>query len=271
MTTSLHFRALLSGILLLGLALAPSTGALAREKAEVTAKAAGCEKPSSSSATHLLSGATPVGIGPCDGVQPGGYHESKMGGCTFNFLFKGSDGRKYMGTAGHCLVPSNTEKVWRKGKGLVVEGMVKGDQQRVGESAYGLLGPGDFGLIRLDKGVPASASMCHFGGPDSGAMDPASGTLLKHYGNGLLWGDTIPARTSVTADVLNDEWTVYSAGPALFGDSGSAVITEDGHAVGALVHLSPFGVGISRLAPHLERAEKKLGIRLTLQTAPLEL
>jgi hypothetical protein len=260
-------RALLSGTLLLGLALAPSSGAFAREAAE---KAAGC-RSFSGSAKQLLTGATPIGIGPCDGVQPGGYHESKVGGCTFNFLFKGSDGRKYMGTAGHCLVPHGKEKVWRPGKGLVTKGMVKGDLQRVGESAYGVLDNlRDFGLIRLDKGVPASASMCHFGGPDSGATDPSAGTLLHHYGNGLVYGETIPARTSVTADVLGGEWYVYAAGAALFGDSGSAVITEDGHAVGALVHLSPFGVGISRLAPHLERAEKALGIRLTLQMAPLE-
>lgn len=199
--------------------------------------------------TQLL-GATPIGVGPCDGVRPGGYHETKIGGCTWNFLFKGSDGHKYMGTAGHCLV-SKGEKIWKRGEGSKVEGLIEGGQERVGEAAYAdNSGIRDFGLVRLDRGVPTSPTMCHFGGPTSGAIDPATGTLLEHYGNGLVYGDTIPARTSV-ANGQGDKWTVYSAGAALFGDSGSAVITEDGHAVGALVHLGAFGVGISRLGPHV--------------------
>ena len=218
---------------------------------------------------QLLTTATPVGVGPCDGVRPGGFHRTKIGGCTWNFLFKGSDGRKYMGTAGHCLV-SGGEKAWPQG-GARVKGLIDGDEVRIGEAAYGVRdGRRDFGLVRLDKGVPVSAKMCHFGGPSGDAIDPENGTLLHHYGNGLIYGDTVPARTSVAADVLNDPWTVYSVGPALFGDSGSAVITEDGNAVGVLVHLSAAGVGISRLAPHLERAEAKLGIDFKLQTAPLE-
>lgn len=216
-----------------------------------------------------LIGATPIGVGPCDGVRPGGYHETKIGGCTWNFLFRGSDGRMYMGTAGHCLV-SKGEKTWKAGAGSKVEGLIDGEQIRVGESAYAdNSGIRDFGLVRLDSGVPASPTMCHFGGPSSGAVDPDTGTLLEHYGNGLIYGETIPARTSV-ANGQGGKWTVYSAGAALFGDSGSAVITEDGHAVGVLVHLSVFGVGISRLGPHLARAEKKLGISLKLQTGPLQ-
>jgi hypothetical protein len=218
---------------------------------------------------QLLTTATPIGVGPCDGVRPGGFHRTKIGGCTWNFLFKGSDGRKYMGTAGHCLI-SEGEKVWKAG-GASVKGLIDGDEVRVGEAVYGVNDlQRDFGLVRLDKGVPASPKMCHFGGPSAGAVDPPNGTLLHHYGNGLIYGDTVPARTSVAADVLNDQWTTYSVGAALFGDSGSAVITEDGNAVGVLVHLSAAGVGISRLTPHLQRAEAKLGIDFRLQTAALE-
>jgi hypothetical protein len=218
---------------------------------------------------QLLLDATPIGVGPCDGVRPGGFHRTKIGGCTWNFLFRGSDGRKYMGTAGHCLV-SEGEKVWRGG-GAAVKGLIDGEEVRIGEAVYGVNdNRRDFGLVRLNKGVPASAKMCHFGGPSSGPVDPANGTLLHHYGNGLLYGDTVPARTSVTADTINDPWTVYSVGAAIFGDSGSAVITEQGDAVGVLVHLSAAGVGISRLEPHLERAEAKLGLDFKLQTASLE-
>lgn len=254
------FRVFLVVLLaLIALTSAPSQAA----SGELATKDSGC------GSRQLLTGATPVGVGPCDGVRPGGFHRTKIGGCTWNFLFKGSDGRKYMGTAGHCLV-SEGEKVWKAG-GPPVKGLIDGDEVRVGEAVYGVNDfRRDFGLVRLGKNVPASPKMCHFGGPSAGAVDPEIGTLLHHYGNGLIYGDTVPARTSVAADVLNDPWTVYSMGAALFGDSGSAVITEDGNAVGVLVHLSAAGVGISRLTPHLERAEAKLGIDFKLKTAPLE-
>ena len=249
-------------VFLLALLVTPAYSLAAPSRMEAPAKGCG--------ARVELVGATPVGVGPCDGVRPGGYHETKIGGCTWNFLFSGSDGRSYMGTAGHCLVGEG-EKTWARGKGSEVEGLINGETKRVGEAAYAVNDfVRDFGLVRLDRGVPARPTMCYFGGPDSGVTDPALGTLLNHYGNGLVYGETIPARTSVATDVGGSKWTLYSAGAALFGDSGSAVTTEDGHAVGALVHLSAFGVGISRLGPHLARAEKALGVKLTLRTGPLE-
>ena len=44
--------------------------------------------------------AAPVGTGACPGVRPGAVVESDNGQCSFNFLFAGSDGRRYIGTAG---------------------------------------------------------------------------------------------------------------------------------------------------------------------------
>ncbi len=258
----------------LGIALAllsvlslPSSPAGARAVAErADTSGAGCE------ARTQLTGATPVGVGPCDGVRPGGFHRPRRsGGCTWNFLFRGSDGHRYMGTAGHCLVRRG-EKVWSQDSGPRVKGLIDGDERPVGRAVYAVNDDRrDFGLVRLDEGVPASPKMCHFGGPDSGPTDPPAGTLLHHYGNGLLLGDTVPARTSVATGVFDDPLVLYAAGAAIFGDSGSAVITEEGHAVGVLVHLSvPRGQGIARLEPHLVRAEARLGLDLRLQTAPLE-
>src|SRR5918992_2755432 len=48
--------------------------------------------------------AAPVGTSPCPGVRPGAIVNSDKGQCSFNFLFTGSDGNRYMGTAGHCIL-----------------------------------------------------------------------------------------------------------------------------------------------------------------------
>ena len=68
--------------------------------------------------------AEPAGIGPCEGVRPGGRLETDIGLCTYNFLFRGPDGTRYIGTAGHCILASGPvagtspgEKLWPKGAG----------------------------------------------------------------------------------------------------------------------------------------------------------
>src|SRR6267378_8622222 len=44
--------------------------------------------------------APPVGTGACPGVRPGAIVLTEIGQCTLNFLFRGSDGSRYVGTAG---------------------------------------------------------------------------------------------------------------------------------------------------------------------------
>src|SRR6266513_359767 len=47
----------------------------------------------------------PFGTGTCPGVRPGAIVRSDVVGlCTLNFLFLGSDGSSYVGTAGHCIL-----------------------------------------------------------------------------------------------------------------------------------------------------------------------
>ncbi len=223
--------------------------------------------------------ATPVGRAPCPGVRPGASLSSVGGGCSFNFLFLGSDGNRYMGSAGHCILDSG-ETTWAAGTGPEV---FDADGQRVGEYAYAILeDPKDFSLIRLDPGVEASAQMCHFGGPTGTNSDLTNArTLLHHFGNGIGTGETLPARSAV-AFGLPDPDHVYAAGLVTFGDSGSGVISEDGRAIGVAVttglHLASIGtqaidsgtMGITRLAPQVEQARQALGLTsLTLQTAPL--
>jgi hypothetical protein len=122
--------------------------------------------------------------------------------------------------------------------------------------------------------------MCHFGGPTGTNADtPTSPTILHHYGNGLLIGELIPARTHLALQ-MSDADEVSAIGLALPGDSGSGVISDDGRAVGVLVTVGVSvgiggpgvvdtgDIGITRIAPQVGLAETKLGISLGLQTAP---
>lgn len=212
----------------------------------------------------------PVGRAPCPGVRPGAYVQSEAGGCTFNFLFKGSDKRSYMGTAGHCILEEDGESVWRGARGPVARDATG---KEIGHFVYAVLSnTRDFALIRLDKGVKAKASMCYWGGPtkmDKG--EPTPGTMLRHFGQGLVYGDAIPARTGRIRSFDAD--TIYADGAAIFGDSGSGVIEEGGAARGILVNLQVIPdrglIGITRLRPQLDRAGRLLKLKLALRTAPL--
>ena len=225
----------------------------------------------------------PVGVGTCPGVRPGGVLTSDIGQCTLNFLFKTPEGERYIGTAGHCILgegpvaDSAGEKMWPKGQGPAAKDP---DGKRFGEFAYAVLqDPKDFALIRLDPGVEASPEMCNYGGP-TGINDDLSGdpTVLQYFGNGIGIGTALPARSAVALGLPNADH-VYAAGIALPGDSGSAVISEDGRAVGVLVTVGVHGfgidengavdfgtVGITRIVPQMKRAAEALGIQLTMVT-----
>lgn len=225
--------------------------------------------------------APPVGSAPCPGVRPGAWVESDAGLCTFNFLFAGSDGNRYMGTAGHCILEDEGERSWSPGTGPEAR---DGDGNRVGEFVYAVLkDPKDFALVRLDPGVQADPQMCWFGGPtginsaNPGLSEPV---LLHHFGNGIGIGTLLPARSALALG-MPDPDHVYAEGIVAPGDSGSGIISSDGRAVGVIVtvgiHSQSIGtsgidagtVGITRIGPQISRAQQVLGLTLTLQTAPL--
>src|SRR5687767_9451342 len=225
----------------------------------------------------------PVGVGTCPGVRPGGELRSDIGQCTLNFLFKTPEGERYIGTAGHCILgegpvaDSAGEKMWPKGQGPAA---TSPDGKRFGEFAYAVLqDPKDFALIRLDPGVEASPEMCNYGGPTGINDDISDGPkVLQYFGNGVGIGSAVPARSAVSIGFPNADH-VYAAGLALPGDSGSAVITDDGRAVGVLVTSGLHGLGfdengvdfgtmgITRITPQINRASDALGLKFTMVTA----
>ena len=173
-----------------------------------------------------------------------------------------------MGTAGHCIVDQGEqEHVWQAGAGPQAR---DGNDRRIGEFAYAVnSSTRDFALIRLDPEVVANPQMCHFGGP-TGLNDPnfnQSPGVIQHFGQGLVLGQTVSARSGV-GHRTDPNWQLATTA-AIFGDSGSGVETEDGRAMGVLVAISPLGIVITRLAPQMEPAREALGLEsLELQTAP---
>ena len=224
----------------------------------------------------------PVGIGTCPGVRPGGEVQTEQGLCTLNFLFVTPEGERFIGTAGHCIVGEGPvadnagEKTWAKGTGPAAKDAAG---TRFGEFAYAVLqDPKDFALIRLDPGVEASPEMCNYGGPTGINDDISDGPqVLQYFGNGVGIGSTVPARSAVSMGFPNADH-VYAAGLALPGDSGSAVITDDGRAVGVLVTTGLHGLGfdengvdfgtmgITRISPQIARASQALGLQFTMVT-----
>ena len=238
--------------------------------------------PAAAAAT-TTEAVAPVGTSPCPKVRPGAHVQTSQDtGGSLNFLFEGSDGHRYVGTAGHLLANEATH-VWRKdGPTATID-----DGTTIGRAVfawnYNAL-PRDFALIRLGRGVKADPSMCHWGGPTALNDDMSTQpTDLRPYGQGMGISEVVPARTLVAPSLANDR-IVGAIGIAAPGDSGSGIISEDGRAVGLQVAvgafwgtelgqtegLSPGDVAIYRLGPQVAAAEKALGIDLELMTAPLE-
>jgi hypothetical protein len=223
-----------------------------------------------------------------DGVHPGAILNSDIGQCTDNFLFDGSDGNRYIGSAGHCVLPAPDiggadagEKTWAPGSGPIAR---DSNGNRIGEWAYAILsGPKDFSLIRLDASTPATPQMPTYGGPTGTFNDTSSNTvLLQYFGEGVLVSNIAPARIAVAFGTPDPDH-VYAQGVVVPGDSGSAIEAADGRAVGVIVttgaHAGPTVgggsgvdaglIGITRLSPQLTRASQVLGMGLTLRKAPL--
>jgi hypothetical protein len=198
--------------------------------------------------------------------------QTAKGGCTFNYVFVGSDLQRYIGTAGHCILGdsrfSGEDVGVHTWSGFTGPWARDADGREIGRFAFAILTPTyDFALIRIHSDVPASPKMCHFGGPIGGNSDRTDATVeLKHYGNGIGVGDVLPARTA-WAFGMSDRDTVYATGAAVPGDSGSAVNSADGRAVGVLVAISD-SIIITRLQPQVGLAQRAMGMSLALQTAP---
>lgn len=222
-------------------------------------------------------GSPPFGDTACPGVRPGARVVVGETGCTLAFLVTDEVGRRYMATAGHCLVGSGLEQAWSPGEGRRAWAQAAdGHFYSFGEERYAVLdGAVDFALVEVDAGAEVDPELCHFGGPTALYTDSVlHPEAIHHHGFGRLWRSVTPSRTGTTLGTFTHHFAraVDNAGP---GDSGSPVITADGRALGVVARATQAGgygaayMEISRLDRHLERAAAVLGVELTLATAPL--
>ena len=218
-----------------------------------------------------------VGGEACGGIRPGAPVLTPVGQCTLNFLWRGSDGRQYVGTAGHCLLEGSNQSmaVFPPGEGPLAR---DAGGQPIGEFAYAALDRvSDFALIRLFPGVVASPEICRFGGPTGIDAAPIPALTPLHYvGRGSVTGSLVPARTQLTVEG-DDIRQLTGLGVASPGDSGSPLLGLDGRATGVVVAtgaalpLAPTGLFVFsvRIAPEMGRASQALSVGFDLVTAPL--
>lgn len=211
-----------------------------------------------------IPGAAAAGTAPA--VRPGAAYTVDGGRCTFGFLLLGSDKRIYAATAGHC-VPVAKPTVWAADRGPAIES----SGRLAGHARYSVFSSADrdFALLQLARGVAYSPAVCHWGGPQALQTQPSSAPVIaKYFGQGEIPRMIAPARQGAFTALPNQRY-VRLTGVADVGDSGSPVLDAKGNAVGVLTGIDPDSdglLGVNRLEPHLQEAERALRIRLTLLT-----
>ncbi|MGQ0433777.1 MAG: trypsin-like peptidase domain-containing protein [Microthrixaceae bacterium] len=209
-------------------------------------------------------------------ISVAGSHGGAGGSCTANFAFTGSDGRSYLGTAGHCTLAasnlSGDRGEWADAVGTGPQ--VKDSTGRtIGRITYAIQqDPKDIALIRLETGIVVDKAMPHWGAVTG--INTTSDTMpmeLRWVGHGVGIGSVLYARTGVTTRTTNPD-TIYGVGAIAPGDSGGPVVDAQGRAVGVNVTIGA-SVGtnsgvqfITRLAPQLARATAVTGVTYTLAT-----
>lgn len=186
----------------------------------------------------------------CDGLSPGDQLETDAGLCTLGFLVADPNGL-YFTTAGHCIDVDQVARspdVGEFGRGVFHYLEPDNDSPQDGS-------PGDdFGLIRIHEGAYASLNpkMCGWAGPTGIYTDTPGGGMLRLYGHGLVFGEFQQTRAREATLIENDGDAFYFVGPGVPGDSGSAVLHEDGRAMGVLTHLQIGGTSTNG-GTHLDR------------------
>ncbi len=222
-------------------------------------------------------------------IHPGVQTITAGGQCTANFVFtSGSD--ILIGQAAHCSgtgaatdtngcdagsldigTPVEIQGADHPGT-LVYSSWVA--MQEANETDANTCQYNDFALVRIDSRDhdKVNPSIPVFDGPDGlDTNGAAAGEQVYTYGNSSLrLGLTeLSPHVGLSLGTTGGGWTtpIYTATPGLPGDSGSAVLSEDGEALGVLVTLAiaplPASNGVTSLAPALDYANAHLGEGLT--------
>ncbi|MGH4016670.1 MAG: trypsin-like peptidase domain-containing protein [Pseudonocardiaceae bacterium] len=208
-------------------------------------------------------------------IHPG-VATTTAGDCTANFVFtNGTD--VFLGQAAHCAGtggPVATSGCLAESMPLGTPVTVQGasrpgtlaysswlTMQQIGETDSDTCAGNDFALVKLDPADVAATnpSLPVFGGPTGVDTDGAApGESVYTYGNSSLRGGIEPLspQSGITLETTNGGWTysILTITPSLPGDSGSAVLSADGEALGVVVTLAIAPTTGSNGATDLSRA-----------------
>lgn len=227
-------------------------------------------------------------------VRPGVQIRSSSGQCTSNFLFRTpSNSTLMLGVAAHCVSENpragdgcDTDTgPFEPGAKVQIEGASNAGvlvysswftMQATNESDSDACRLNDFALIAVHPGDRTSVhpALMHYGGPTALA---GAGSLSP--GDKVLWYGNSGTRSGIDEIQRNEGYVVredgsrgfvmYSATPGVPGDSGSAVISNDGAAAGILstVRIAPESGsnGVALLEPALAYANQN-GVQVELVT-----
>jgi hypothetical protein len=205
-------------------------------------------------------------------IQPGAEVTSSAGQCTLNFVFRGTTGKLYIGTAGHCVTRAN-------------ERMYAATGEAFGTAVFSVdHGNDDFTLIDIDasKLSLVNPAVRSFGGPKgyTTSSTVALGDELEIYGYGAGFGLTEPTRPRYGVLIDADANSYRAETMAVPGDSGGPFLqARTGKALGIVSHTGIDDTHIGGLtfpSPHTDigpTVERILalcsaaGYKLTLVTA----
>ncbi len=213
--------------------------------------------------TVAAAPATSTAWAPADAatIHPGVQTVTAGGGqCTSNFIFS-DGGDVFIGQAAHCGGLGGSTSTGGCGTGSVPLGTqvdIDGashpgtlayvswlTMDAVDETDADACAYNDFALVRIDPRDhgKVNPSLPVIGSPSGIDRDgTTSGESVYTYGNsGLRAGvRQLSPKTGVSLGTSGNGWThtVYTSSPGVPGDSGSAVVNEDGVGLGILVTLA---------------------------------
>lgn len=151
-------------------------------------------------------------------IQPGAAMWSSVGGCTLNFVYGGTNGKTYIGTAAHCV--DHVDEPIKDD-----DGHIFGTVRAVGNAGSNAQ---DWTLIQIDPGVPWSARVkgsAQYPTRVVSESETASGDLLQMSGYGMGYDLTSPTRERRVGSLTSDSSSQYQAvAPAIYGDSGGPIV-----------------------------------------------
>jgi hypothetical protein len=167
-------------------------------------------------------------------IQPGAYHETDAGSCTFNFAYSGG-GETYMGTAAHCV-----EAVGQPVRDEA--GRTVGEVALIGDEAATET---DWAFVRILPAYAAEVSAAMKGNPTyprtgfTRSGETSTGDRLQYSGYGLGFDLTAPTRERRFGLLTYDDEAVYTTlGTLIFGDSGGPIVhVPTGKALGIVSRL----------------------------------